>query len=235
MRCKLVQACQVLLDGKTSLTSINVVVTGTPPVVIDDYTIGDHAASGISAISGPRSRLHSQLIDPRSTWISSRIRPGCCTRSAEDLGRGSGVLNEDGEVGMELAGRRAMVTGTNRGLRDQFVEGCRHECCSCSCQQPKHRCARTRRGTARSARNAGIARCHGPRRHPGGSAASRCCRPARVGHRRTIRPTRGVNRLRLVPVSPCGQFVRTAGSGSGTPATVAMILATRVRSDLKDT
>jgi NAD(P)-dependent dehydrogenase (short-subunit alcohol dehydrogenase family) len=28
----------------------------------------------------------------------------------------------DGEVGMELAGRRAMVTGTNRGLGDQFVE-----------------------------------------------------------------------------------------------------------------
>jgi hypothetical protein len=37
-----------------------------------------------AAIEVPRSRLHSQLIDPRSTWISSRIRPGCCTR----FGRG---------------------------------------------------------------------------------------------------------------------------------------------------
>ena len=45
------------------------------------------------------------------------------TRPAEDLaGRGLGVLNLDGEVGMELAGRRAQVTGTNRGLGDQFVE-----------------------------------------------------------------------------------------------------------------
>jgi hypothetical protein len=82
-RYKLAQACQVLLEGKTSPTSINVVVTGTRLVVIDDSTIGDHAAYGISAISGPRCRLHSELIDPRSTWISSRIRPGCMA----ELGR----------------------------------------------------------------------------------------------------------------------------------------------------
>jgi hypothetical protein len=37
--------------------------------VIDDYNIGDHAASGNSAISGPRCRLYSQLIDPRSTFV----------------------------------------------------------------------------------------------------------------------------------------------------------------------
>jgi hypothetical protein len=35
--CKLTQACQVLLEGKTSPTSINIVVTGTPLVVIDAY------------------------------------------------------------------------------------------------------------------------------------------------------------------------------------------------------
>jgi len=37
--------------------------------VIDDYNIGDHAASGKSAIRSPRCLLHSQLIDPRSTFV----------------------------------------------------------------------------------------------------------------------------------------------------------------------
>jgi hypothetical protein len=55
--------------GQDVTDSINVVVTGTPLVVIDDYNIGDHAASGKSAISGPRCRLYSQLIDPRSTFV----------------------------------------------------------------------------------------------------------------------------------------------------------------------
>jgi len=67
-----VQACTGLSGsarGQHVTGSINVVVTGTPLVVIDDYNIGDHAASGKSAIRSPRCLLHSQLIDPRSTFV----------------------------------------------------------------------------------------------------------------------------------------------------------------------
>jgi len=76
--------------------SINVVVTGTPLVVIDDYNMGDHAASGKSAISGPRCRLYSQLIDPRSTFVRT-------------AGAGSGI---------PTAAAMMLATGVRSELKD---------------------------------------------------------------------------------------------------------------------
>ena len=68
----------------------------TPLVVIDDYNIGDHAASVKSAISGPRCRLHSQLIDPRSTFVRT-------------AGAGSGI---------PAAAAMMLATGVRSELKD---------------------------------------------------------------------------------------------------------------------